>query len=339
MSKFTDRLWREIVREHGADLRELERPSARHGRGGRMPRLLAGTGLVGVAGAGAALAIALSAAGTSPAFAVTRNGDGSYSVGISNWRAIPLANARLRALGLRAQLVRVMSDCTSAPPGAMPETQVVPTSALARAKMLAAARIVPKQIPLGRTLMVPAIKQGRLIGLAKALAVSGAVPSCLPPPMRVCFAGPQAAGGPSTTGTGTTTTGTTTIGATTTGTTTTGATTTGTTTTGATASSGTAAPGPATFRCFVPTGVACAAPGPPKGSPPKLAPAQIATMRAKIAAIRARIAQIRAKANASTTSSGTTTTGTATGPVPPPAVLRAVGAPPLNGPFSCRAPG
>ena len=55
MSKFKDRLWRELVREHGADLAQIRRPAAKHARRAR-PRVLAGTTL-GLAGAGTALAL------------------------------------------------------------------------------------------------------------------------------------------------------------------------------------------------------------------------------------------------------------------------------------------
>ena len=41
MSKFKDRLWREIVREHGADLAQIQ-DGARQPRRAR-PRVLAGT--------------------------------------------------------------------------------------------------------------------------------------------------------------------------------------------------------------------------------------------------------------------------------------------------------
>ncbi len=80
------------------------------------PRLLAGT-TIGAAGTGAVLAIVLSAAASSPAFAVTRDRDGSYSVTLRSLSAIPAANRKLSEMGLHATLVRVAANCpTQRPP-------------------------------------------------------------------------------------------------------------------------------------------------------------------------------------------------------------------------------
>ena len=45
MSKFEDHLWREVERQHGADLEPAGRPPARHSRLG--PRILAAGGKMG----------------------------------------------------------------------------------------------------------------------------------------------------------------------------------------------------------------------------------------------------------------------------------------------------
>ena len=74
------------------------------------PRLLAGT-TIGAAGTGAVLAVVLSAAGSSPAFAVARNRDGSYSVTLRSLSAIPAANRKLSQMGLRAVLVQARANC------------------------------------------------------------------------------------------------------------------------------------------------------------------------------------------------------------------------------------
>ena len=79
------------------------------------PRLLAGT-TIGAAATGALLAIVLSAAGSSPAFAVTRNRDGSYTVTIRSLSAIPAANRKLSQLGLRATLVETAACHLSSHP-------------------------------------------------------------------------------------------------------------------------------------------------------------------------------------------------------------------------------
>jgi hypothetical protein len=77
------------------------------------PRLLVGA-TIGAAGTSAVLAIVLSAAGSSPAFAVTRNHDGSYSVTLRSLSAIPAANRSLSHMGVHAVLVQAAANC--APP-------------------------------------------------------------------------------------------------------------------------------------------------------------------------------------------------------------------------------
>ena len=105
MSKFEDRLWRDLVRKHGADLAQMTRPAAKPPRRAR-PRLLAGTS-IGLAVAGTAAALVLSAASSPPAFAVNRNSDGTWTVSIQKLAAVHGANADLAALGIRARLVVV----------------------------------------------------------------------------------------------------------------------------------------------------------------------------------------------------------------------------------------
>src|SRR5580693_1251000 len=99
MSKFEDRLWRDLVRKHGADLAQMTPPAAKPTRRAR-PRLLAGT-TVSLAGIAAAVVLLVSAAGSPPAFAVNRNSDGTYTVWIQKLTGVHGANARLAALGIR----------------------------------------------------------------------------------------------------------------------------------------------------------------------------------------------------------------------------------------------
>ena len=113
MSKFEDHLWREFVREHGNALAQMSTPTAKHIRRG--PRLVAGTSL-GLAGVGAAVALVLGATTTSPAFAVTRNHDGTVTISIQRASGIAGANARLHQLGIRAKVMQQVPAgyrCTS----------------------------------------------------------------------------------------------------------------------------------------------------------------------------------------------------------------------------------
>jgi len=105
MSDFTDNLWRDLVREHGATLARTDRPAPAHAarvRFLRRPRILAGSTL-GLAGIGAALLLALGGtAATAPAFAVTRNNDGSVLVHLNYVKDLnlPQLNAKLHSMGL-----------------------------------------------------------------------------------------------------------------------------------------------------------------------------------------------------------------------------------------------
>jgi hypothetical protein len=193
MSKFTDRLWSELVRDHGAELAQVTRkPPHRF----RKPRILAGTG-AGVAAAGTAAALLLGAASTSPAFAVTRNHDGSVTVTITRLGSISGANQRLRALGYRAQLVQVAASCSGrvAQVGGEPWTaKVTPALARAASHVSVHARFDPRQIPARRMLVIAAWARGRRISVAPAHLVRGAAPDCLPapppPPVLIHAAGP-----------------------------------------------------------------------------------------------------------------------------------------------------
>ena len=69
----------------------------------RRPRVLAGSTL-GLAGVGAALVLALGAASSTPAYAVTTNSDGSVLVTINQNSALPQANAKLTAMGIHEQV-------------------------------------------------------------------------------------------------------------------------------------------------------------------------------------------------------------------------------------------
>jgi hypothetical protein len=102
MSKFTDGLWRDLAREHGAALTHADRPEPGRARVPR-PRVLAGSTLA-LAGAGAALTLVLTATGSTPAYAVTKNGDGSVLVTINQTQALPQANQKLTAMGIREQI-------------------------------------------------------------------------------------------------------------------------------------------------------------------------------------------------------------------------------------------
>lgn len=109
MTKFEDRLWSDLVREHGPLLALApERAPAKARRARQLP--LIGGGL----GTAAAIAVAwvlLAAGGSPPAYAISQAADGAVSVTINNVIGIEAANAQLRRLGVRATIARVEAGC------------------------------------------------------------------------------------------------------------------------------------------------------------------------------------------------------------------------------------
>ena len=111
--------------------RELTDDSGSMRPGVRRPRVLAGSSLA-LAGIAAVLVLALSAGGATapPAFAVTRNADGSVLVNLTNVEAVPAAEHQLAAMGTDEWFEWVIAqgpathsgpiDCTPAPAGSTP---------------------------------------------------------------------------------------------------------------------------------------------------------------------------------------------------------------------------
>jgi hypothetical protein len=153
MSKFTDRLWRELMREHRAELERIDRPAAARRRPALPRRLLAGTS-VGLAGAGTAIALAIGAASSTPAFAVTKNPDGTVSVTINKLTGVAGANQRLAQMNVRAVAVPVVAGCEGAPPPAAMRALLYKVHAAAAAG--GTVKIDPKQIPAGKSLVLAA---------------------------------------------------------------------------------------------------------------------------------------------------------------------------------------
>ena len=189
MTKFEDNLWREVEEKYGSELSQA--PGPVHSQSRLRGPMLAGTSL-GVVGAGTAAVLVLTAAGSSPAFAVTSQPNGNVSVVIRRIEGIPGANRRLAQLGIHARAVRVADGCQVLPaPGML---RAVPITTLVRngrrnwignRVSTLRAEIRPAQIPSGRTLVIPAVRAGRVVRLVRGRAIPGAVPACLPPTVQV----------------------------------------------------------------------------------------------------------------------------------------------------------
>jgi hypothetical protein len=102
MTEFEDNLWLKVVREHGDELARTERTAHTHRQASR-PELLAGT-TVGLAAMATAAVLLFGASTSPPAFAVTRNPDGTVTVSLKDPSGIAGANKKLAAMGVRAQI-------------------------------------------------------------------------------------------------------------------------------------------------------------------------------------------------------------------------------------------
>lgn len=194
MSRFQERLWQELVRDHGAalayptGLRDPLRtlpiveprrpplrgaPRLRHGR--LRPVGLAAT-LAASAATVAAVAI-LSTAGTAPpaAYAVTQSPDGTITVSIDELTGVVGANTQLARLGVRVRVVPVRVGCP-APVGIVPTPPpLAATIAHAQGQGLA---LRPYLVPPGETLVLTARQNGPAVDLSYGL-YRGAVPGCI----------------------------------------------------------------------------------------------------------------------------------------------------------------
>jgi hypothetical protein len=188
MTRFEDNLWREVEDKYGPELSEAAGPL--HARSRLRVPVIAGTSL-GLVGGSAAAVIVLTAASSSPAFAVTRHRDGTVSVVIRRIEGIPGANHRLAQLGIRARAVRVAEGCQMPAAQALARVTVMTLARDAHKNWVTSApaavraRIRPAQIPSGRTLVIPAIRTGAVVQLVRGRAVRGVVPACLPPAVGV----------------------------------------------------------------------------------------------------------------------------------------------------------
>jgi hypothetical protein len=168
MSTFEDRLWSQLVREHGDQMQLSTIAIKRHRR---RPALVAGTALASVALATAAVLALTAGTGAPPAYAVTTNPDGTVTVTLNDISAITGLNAELARDGLNAQAVPLNADCpiraplVTMPAGTDPSTYTI--------------TLVPRDIPAGYRAVVAAgtTPSGQVVLLMGAIK----------PPVPECF--------------------------------------------------------------------------------------------------------------------------------------------------------
>ena len=122
MTKFSDQLFDDLMREHGTALAQHTRPPAqpkRHITARQTLLASGGTLAVGAAVAGVLVAQSgtpahVAGSGTPAAYAVTKNSDGTITLAVYQKSGIAAANARLRQLGdKQVVVVPVERGCTS----------------------------------------------------------------------------------------------------------------------------------------------------------------------------------------------------------------------------------
>ncbi|MGH2888563.1 MAG: hypothetical protein ACRDNJ_02945 [Solirubrobacteraceae bacterium] len=171
MTSFEDTLWSHLVDEHAADRIAL---TSRQPVRRITPVALTAGGAAGLAVAAAAAVLLLSGTtGTPPAYALTAQGDGTYTLTLNELSAgtIPALNAKLAQLGIDVTAVPIEAGCTDTTgiyvqeaPGSLSETVTVGNQYIDPGQhgFLAA-----EQLPDGH------------IGLAMG-TTAGPIPSCFP---------------------------------------------------------------------------------------------------------------------------------------------------------------
>lgn len=187
MARFEDRLWNELVEQHGALLAEppaqIHSPARRRGRV-RRGGPLAALGLALAAGL-AALVIGLSANGGSSAYAVVTNPDGTVTVTVSELVGVGPANERLTELGLPVRIAPVQDGCPVSR-RQLPFVHLPPEQTRALYETLGgrggvSLRIDPSAIPHGDTLLLSAHELRPGFVALRGLVIEGAAPSCVAP--------------------------------------------------------------------------------------------------------------------------------------------------------------
>ncbi|MCW3032671.1 MAG: hypothetical protein QOK19_705 [Solirubrobacteraceae bacterium] len=191
MPRFEERLWAELVEQHGSLLADVPprtvAPVRRHVRP-RRRRLVpvAAVGLALAAGL-AAIVIGLGSGGGTSAYAVLSNPDGTVSVTIKELVGVRGASETLASLGVPVRVVPSQRTCPTRPgqfkPARLTAEQSQRISTLAGPADTASVVITPSAIPAGDTVVIGARALSSAAGLgAVGLEIAvyeGAAPTCL----------------------------------------------------------------------------------------------------------------------------------------------------------------
>jgi hypothetical protein len=183
VSRFEDRLWSELVEQHGAAL--VEQPVIVHTRPRRVRRGPVAVVGLALAAALAVLVIAFGHGGGTSAYAVVTNPDGTVTVTIRELAGVQPANERLEELGVPARIPPTRSDCPTS--GAdlraahLTPEQSRKTFEPEGGHGSVSIRINPKAIPSGDTLVLKAYELPSGLIAMRAIVIEGPAPACLAP--------------------------------------------------------------------------------------------------------------------------------------------------------------
>lgn len=189
MSKIEDMLWADLMREPDAELTlTIRQPPAKLRRSPRTSLVAGG----GVALLGAILAVLLMTAGTrtTPAYAVTLNGDGSVTLTLNELLGVDGANEQLSKLNIPVVVAKVEPGCATT--GEVVESASAQQHDIVEVKRVGNGFgglrwiIHPSAIPPGDTVQISAryTNDGKLepVGVAGAWGIfRGRAPICRPP--------------------------------------------------------------------------------------------------------------------------------------------------------------
>src|SRR6516165_34379 len=113
MTSFDDRLWADLVLEHGDEIRLHPGLTPPHSSNSRRPALRTGAALAAVGLLAGAVLIFTATKATSPAYAVTTNPDGIVTVMLNDIHVLTALNAELARDGLRAKAIPLSATCST----------------------------------------------------------------------------------------------------------------------------------------------------------------------------------------------------------------------------------
>jgi hypothetical protein len=176
LTKFADQLFADLMHEHEAALRAIERPAAPKARAARPVWVTSGA----LAASAAAAAGFVVLGGGSPAYAVTRNTDGTVTISLHELSGIDGANAKLHSLGLPVAVVPVRAGC--APVGSLAARSQGKITASATVQGDGSVTVDVKGVPPGETALATFGKDvsGKIEG--SIVLIKGKAPSCVSMP-------------------------------------------------------------------------------------------------------------------------------------------------------------